>query len=62
MEKWISVEECEPERGKQYFIKGLKGAYYAGEYCGLGIDGKHIFWVRSGSMFVKAKYYVNIPE
>lgn len=62
MDKWISVEEHEPERGKQYFIKGLKGAYYAGEYRGKGIDGKPLFWVRSGSMFIKAEYYVNIPE
>lgn len=62
MEKWISVEECEPERGKQYFIKGLKGAYYAGEYRGKGIDGKPLFWIRSGGFFVRADYYIPITE
>ena len=62
MEKWISVEECEPERGKQYFIEGLKGAYYAGENRRKGIDGKPLFWIRSGGFFVKANYYAKIPE
>ena len=62
MEKWISVEEYEPERGKQYFIKGLKGSYNAGEYKGKGIDGKALFWIRSAGKFVKADYYMIIPK
>lgn len=52
----------EPERGQKCFVKGLKGAYYAGRYGGRDIANKPIFWIPSGAFYVRADYYIPITE
>lgn len=59
---WIRVDDVEPERGQKCFVKGLKGAYYAGKYGGRDIANKPIFWIPSGSFYIKADYYIPITD
>ena len=59
---WIRVEDVEPERGQKCFVKGLKGAYYAGKYGGRDIANMPIFWIPSGSFYIKADYYIPIID
>lgn len=59
---WISVYNKEPEREQKCFVKGLKGAYYAGKYAGRNIANEPLFWIPSGSFYIRADYYIPIEE
>ena len=59
---WIKVTDNLPQKGQKCFLKGPKGAYYAGIYSGKDIANKDIFWVPCANRYVRANYYIKIPE